>query len=59
MRFMNQVYLSKGDVLALTRSMRIADTLLSGVPLYELECNMQPEAAHVAYDAFVNGITNG
>ncbi|MBO5945022.1 MAG: hypothetical protein J6Q69_00280 [Clostridia bacterium] len=59
MRFMNQVYLSKGDVLALTRSMRIADTLLSGVPLYELECNMQPQAAHVAYDAFVNGITNG
>ena len=59
MRFMNQVYLSKADVLQLTRSMRVADALLSGVPLYELECNMQPEAAHVAYDAFVNGKVNG
>lgn len=59
MRFMNQVYLSKGDVLKLTRSIQIADALLSGVPLYEFECNMQPEAARVAYDAFVKGKTNG
>lgn len=59
MRFMNQIYLSKTDVLALTRSMRVADRLLCGVPLYEFECNMEPEAAHVTFDAFINGKTNG
>ncbi len=59
MRFMNQIYLSKTDVLALTRSMRVADKLLCGVPLYEFECNMEPSAAHVTFDAFVNGKTNG
>ena len=57
MRFMNQVYLSKGNILSLTKSMRVTDGILSGVPLYELECNMQADAAHVAYDAFVNAIT--
>ena len=56
MKFMNQIYLSKTDVLALTRSMRVCNRLLSGVPLYEFECNMDPDAAHVTRDAFVSGI---
>jgi hypothetical protein len=37
--------------------MRIANEILSSVPLYELECNMDPEAAHVSYKAFTEGIT--
>ena len=57
MRFMNQVYLSKGNVITLTKSMRVVDGILSRTPLYEFECNMQHDAAHVAYDAFINGKT--
>ncbi|MBQ4071005.1 MAG: hypothetical protein IJD51_01140 [Clostridia bacterium] len=59
MRFMNQVYLPRENAAVLVRSMRVCDRLISGVPLYEFECNMDPEAAHVTYAAFVNGITNG
>ncbi len=57
MRLMNQIYISKTNVLSISRSMRIADEILSSVPLYELECNMDPEAARVAYRAFVEGNT--
>ena len=57
MRFMNQVYLSKGNVLSLARSMRVVDGILSLTPLYELECNMNADAAHVARAAFVNSET--
>ena len=57
MRFMNQVYLSKENILSLTKSMRVVDRILSGTSLYEFECNMQPDAAHVAYEAFVNSFT--
>ena len=59
MRFMNQIYLSKNDAPALIRSMRVADRLITGVPLYEFECNMDVEAARVSFDAFLNGRTNG
>ena len=58
MRFMNQVYLSKQSVPLLVRSMRLCDRLLSSVPLYELECNMDKKAAHVSYEALVRGNTN-
>ena len=57
MRLMNQIYISKTNVLSISRSMQIADQILSSVPLYELECNMDPEAAHIAYHAFVEGKT--
>ena len=57
MRLMNQIYISKSNPLSIARSMRIADGILSSVPLYALECNMDPEAARVAYNAFINGIT--
>lgn len=57
MRLMNQIYISKTNVLSISRSMRIADEILGAVPLFELECNMDPEAAHVAYRAFVEGKT--
>lgn len=57
MRLMNQIYISKSNPLSIARSMRIADEILSSVPLYELECNMDPEAAHVAYNAFTESNT--
>ena len=57
MRLMNQIYISKSNPLSIARSMRIADEILSSVPLYELECNMDPDAAHVAHKAFTEGIT--
>ena len=57
MRLMNQIYISKSNPLSIARSMRIADEILSSVPLYAFECNMDPEAAHVAYRAFCEGIT--
>lgn len=57
-RLMNQIYLAKGDVRILSRSMRLADRILSSVPLYEFECNMTHEAAQMTYEAFVRGITN-
>ena len=57
MRFMNQVYLSKANILSLTKSMRVVDGILSLTPLYEFECNMQSDAANVARDAFVNSTT--
>lgn len=52
MRFMNQVYLSKGNAASLVSSMRICDAILSKTPLFELECNMDPQAAHIARAAF-------
>lgn len=57
MRLMNQIYISKTNVLSISRSMQIADEILSSVPLYELECNMDPEAARVARRAFIEGNT--
>ena len=56
MKFMNQIYVSKVDAPSLIRSMRVCNKLLSGVPLYEFECNMNPDAAHVTRDAFISGI---
>lgn len=57
MRLMNQIYISKTNPISTIGSMRIADEILSSVPLFELECNMDPEAAHVSYDALVNSKT--
>lgn len=57
MRLMNQIYVSKTNPLSVLGSMRIADEILSSVPLFELECNMDTEAARIAYDAFVGGKT--
>ena len=57
MRLMNQIYISKSNPLSVVRSMRVADGILSSVPLFELECNMDPEAAHVAQAAFIQGKT--
>ena len=46
-RFMSQIYLPKKSAMALTKTMMLADKLIKNTRLVELECNMQPEAAHV------------
>lgn len=56
LRFMNQIYLAKKDALMMSRTLRLADRILRSVPLYELECNMDIEAARVAYKALTSGV---
>ena len=52
-RFMSQIYLPKKNKLLLVRTMQLADKVIKDVKLVHLECNMNPEAAHVCRDAFV------
>ncbi len=47
-RFMSQIYLPKKSGAMLAKTMSIADKLLKNTRLVLLECNMEPEAAHVA-----------
>lgn len=51
--FMRQIYLPKTDKLSLVKTMNIANRVLKEVKLVRLECNMNPEAAHVARDAIL------
>lgn len=53
MRFMTQIYLPKKSAAALSKTMRLADRLMKSVKLISLECNMDPEAAHVCRRAIV------
>ena len=56
MDFMSQVYLPKKNKLVLSKTMLLSDRLLRSVRLIRLECNMNPEAAHVSRRALVNGV---
>ena len=53
MRFMSQIYLPKNSAFALSKTMRLADSLMKSVKLVSLECNMNPEAAHVCREAII------
>ncbi len=53
-RLITQVYRPKNRA-ATVKSMLLMDRLLSSVSLVRLECNMNPDAAHVAMEALVNG----
>ncbi len=55
MRFMSQIYLPKKSKSALAKTMLLADRVLKDVKLVHLECNMQPEAAHVCRAALTGG----
>lgn len=46
-RFMSQIYLPEGSVNNLSKTIRLADGVINSVKLVHLECNMNPEAAHV------------
>ena len=52
-RLIPQVYKPKNK-LAVIKTMSLMDKLLKQVPLVRLECNMNPEAAHVAKSALVS-----
>jgi len=52
-RFMGQIYMNKENPLALTRTLGLADKILSGTALYEFRCNMDISAAEMAKDAFL------
>ena len=52
-RFMSQIYLPKKSRINLAKTMRLADAVIRDVRLVSLECNMEPEAAHVCRRALV------
>lgn len=53
-RFMGQIYMNNENAAALARTLRLADRILSGVPLYEFRCNMDKSAAAMAAKAFLS-----
>lgn len=55
MDFMSQIYLPRKDKSKLSGTILLADKILRSVRLFGLECNMEDEAAHVSYKAFVSG----
>ena len=48
-RLLQQTYRPQSPV-ALMKTMALLDAVASNVPLYKLRCNMEPEAARVAYE---------
>jgi hypothetical protein len=53
MRFMTQIYLPKSEKSALLKTMQLANRVIGSVKLVMLECNMNPEAAHVCRRALI------
>ena len=49
----NQVYMPK-DSVALANTLQLIDRLLSCCNLWKIHCNMEPEAAKIAYEAILN-----
>ena len=54
LRFMKQIYIPKQSANATAKTMMLADRVIRGVRLVSLECNMDPEAAHVCRAALVS-----
>ncbi|MBQ5951448.1 MAG: hypothetical protein IJL66_04830 [Lachnospiraceae bacterium] len=53
-KWMPQVY-TPGNAQAMARTMEILDLLSRRVPLYRLQCTMDPDAARVAYEGMRRG----
>lgn len=53
----NQVYMPK-DPMAVMNTMKLIDRLLSCTNLWIIHCNMEPEAAEVAYNTIINGTSS-
>ena len=53
-RIFNQVYMPK-DPVAVANTMTLIDRLLSCTDLWIIHCNMEPEAAEIAYNTIING----
>lgn len=52
-RIFNQVYMPK-DPVAVMNTMQLIDRLLSCCKLWTIHCNMEPEAAEIAYNTIFN-----
>ena len=48
--FLSQIYLCKNNNLLFLKTLSLADRILKDVPVYVLRCNMENEAATVAYN---------
>ena len=53
-KFLSQIYLPKNDNELFLTTLALADKTLKDVPVYRLRCNMEEEAAIVAYNAIFN-----
>ncbi len=51
-RFATQAHIPKSDAAAGIKMLRLFNKVLMSVPLITLKCNMEPSAAHTAYEAF-------
>ena len=56
-RIFNQVYMPK-DPIAVMNTMQLIDRLLSCCKLWTIHCNMEPEAAEIAYNTIFKTIQN-
>lgn len=56
-RIIKQVYMPK-DPMAVMNTMKLIDRLLSCCNLWVIHCNMEPEAAEVAYNTIINGTSS-
>ena len=52
-RIFNQVYMPK-DPVAVMKTMELIDRLLSCCKLWKIHCNMEDEAAKIAYETIFN-----
>ncbi len=51
-RFVTQAYLPKKNAALSIKVLKLLDTVINTTPLITLRCNMEDDAAYVAYDAF-------
>ncbi len=58
-RFMSQIYLPKTSRAMLAKTMTLADKVIKESRLVRLECNMEPEAAHIARAALCENDRSG
>jgi hypothetical protein len=54
LRFMKQIYIPKESASGTVSTMLLADKVINAVRLISLECNMDPEAAHVCRAALTS-----
>ena len=54
LRFMKQIYIPKESASGTVTTMLLADKVINAVRLVSLECNMDPEAAHVCRAALTS-----
>lgn len=52
LRFMGQIYMNSSSPSVITSTLRLADKIISEIPLYEFRCNMDSSAAIMAREAF-------